>query len=133
MHDHVDLSMARLDLIEDRWADAKATLVRLQQPTGFPKNHLNPTALTIEALYAQLQLGDTAAVAAGVAQVDLSQLDTLDPDERVVGLSIWARIASHPALAGQVPDDPERLAQAWAAYDTYESQLRQALEPWLTH
>lgn len=133
MRDHVDLSMARLDLIERRWSAALSTLQRLKEPNGFPRNHLNPTALAIEALFAQLQLGDTAAVISGAAQVDLDQLDALDPDERAVGLSIWARIAEHPAMAGHVRSDPDRLAKAWADYDNYESQLRHALEPWLTH
>lgn len=131
--DHFDLALARLDLIKGRWSEALPILLRLQAEPGFKRNHLNPTALAIEALYAQLQLGDTAAVIAGAAQVDLDQLDALDPDERAVGLSIWSRIAAHPAVAGQVRSDPDRLAKAWADYDSYESQLRHALEPWLTH
>lgn len=133
MQDHFGLAMARLNLIKGLWSESLPTLLRLQTQSGFARSHLNPTALAIEALFAQLQLGDTAAVITGAPQVDLDQLDALDPDERAVGLSIWSRIAAHPAVAGHVRSDPDRLAKAWADYDTYESQLRHALEPWLTH
>jgi Rad3-related DNA helicase len=78
-------------------------------------------------------LGDLQAVEAGAAAIDLAQLDALDPDERVVGLSIWSKLTEHPALAGKLPSAQARLEQAWSDYDLYESQLRHALEPWLTH
>jgi hypothetical protein len=133
MRNHIDLSLARLNLIEARWDEALPLLLRLQEPSGFPDNHLNQTALSIEALYAQLQLGDFQAVEAGAESIDLAQLDALDPDERVVGLSIWSKLTEHPALAGKLPSVQTRLEQAWSDYDLYESQLRHALEPWLTH
>jgi hypothetical protein len=133
MRDHFDLALARLDLIEGRFTEALPTLLRLEARDGFAHSHLNQTALSIEALYAQLQIGDFQAVEVGAAAIDLAQLDALDPDERVVGLSIWSKLTEHPAMAGKLPSVQARLEQAWSDYDLYESQLRHALEPWLTH
>jgi hypothetical protein len=107
-------------------------LQRLLGQEGFPDRHVSPSAVAVEVLFAQVQQGQADFPEAHPLTFTLDELDSLDPDERLVALSMCAKLAGHPTFARVLESSEKRLKDAWTAYEAYESQLRQALHPWLS-
>lgn len=128
---HVDLCLARLDLIEGRFIDGLRLIDQVAQLDGFAGKHVNSTALSVERVFALAQLGREQEAAKLAKSLDLSELEPLDPDERLVAFKMLSMlpdtIADHE---GRRMADA-KLAEARSDYEAIESRLRNAIGPWL--
>lgn len=132
MQDHIDLCVARLDLMEARFVEAESRLSRLQNLDRFAGKHVNSVALALELIYAKSCANDGQDVLGELQSLALEDLASLDPDERLVALTIYAKLVDQHRSADRHEAGIRALTECRAAYRAYELELRAALSPWLT-
>lgn len=128
---HVDLCLARLDLIEGRFMEGLRLIDQLARLEGFAGKHVNSTALSVERVFALAHVGREQEAAQLAKSLELSELERLDPDERLAAFKMLSMLPS------AFPDEEGRrtvntkLADARSDYEATESRLRSAIAPWL--
>lgn len=131
MRDHIDLCVARLDLIEGRYREALASFSKLQSLDRFAGKNINAAALAIDLIFVRHQIDPIPDLAAQLKSVNPDELQSLDPDERLVAFTIIGRLADSGSLhLDQVPS-ASNVELALAEYTEYERELRSAMTPWL--
>jgi hypothetical protein len=131
LSDHLDLCVARLDLIEDHANEALTRFRSLQLLERFSGKHVNEVALRIDTLYLENQIGSSPGLADQLTSIDLDQISSLDPDERLVALTLLDRMTHFCHPSEKPPTFAPQLDAARIEYDEYEDQLKSALSPWL--
>jgi hypothetical protein len=131
MKDHIDLCVARLDLIEGRTREALEGLNRLQVLERFSGRHVNATALAVDRIFALSFEAQSDNLGAELESLELSELDELDPDERVVAFTMLSRLTE--TLSGYTARNvvEAALQHAEAEYQSYEVELHLSLSEWL--
>ena len=131
MRGHIDLCTARLDLLEGKPGEATDALERIDGVHQFAGKHLNSTALAIDRLFALSAASRDVNVPAEIGMLDLTALDTLDPDEGLVAMTMLAQLGAR--YSGLVDTAPLNcgLQDARVDYEKYESQLLASTSLWL--
>lgn len=134
MQDHIDLCVARLNLIENVGGDRVTTQSHPTSLERFSRKHVNELALHLDLLYEgwlrqALPLEDLKIQ---IKRLDWQQLSGLDPDERMVALTIYSRLASPFMADAEVDQKHEDLEECKEGYLAYERGLRSAMAPWLS-
>ena len=134
MQDHIDLCVARLNLIEGVGADRVASQSHLTSLERFSRKHVNELALHLDHLYECWLLGVLSLedLKSQIKTLDWQQLSGLDPDERMVALTIYSRLASLFTADVGVDQRHQDLEESKEAYLAYEHGLRSAMGPWLS-
>ncbi|MFN9745934.1 MAG: hypothetical protein ACK57B_09860 [Betaproteobacteria bacterium] len=131
MRGHIDLCVARLDLMEGNANAAIEALARIVEIDQFAGKHLNSTALAIDRLYAMVTASREVDVAAEISALDVSALETLDPDERLVAMTMLVRLSDRLAGAIDATVLRTRLEDAKSDYEEFEKRLLAAVSSWL--
>lgn len=131
LKDHVDLCVARLDLVEGRNRDSFERLRKLQSVDRFSKKHVNELALHIDTLYVQSQLEIPFDLAKQLQEMDLRQVSSLDPDERLVAMTTLDKLSAMCPDKASAPSFKAEIAITTAEYLAFEQQIRTAFQPWL--
>ncbi len=133
LRDHVDLCVARLDLLERKATVAEGKVVGVNGLENFADKHINSTARTIDSAFASWLTGDLGgqALYSRLCELSLDDLQPLDPDERLVALTMYSRMAE---AVGEIDFAPlaVRLQESKEDYLRFELELRTAMAPWLS-
>lgn len=125
---HIDLSMARLEVLRENFEIANDIYLSLGSAVEFKPQQASASALQIEAAFCQLSLGRSEVARATFAQVDVRQLDHLDPDERVVIFEMWKKLLQSFGSSAAILDAESRATEAGVEYEKYESRISAAFE-----
>ena len=131
MRGHIDLCTARLDLMEGKFNTALDALEKIVEINQFAGKHLNSTALAIDRLFALSGTSGDMNPPTEIGTLDLSALNTLDPDERLVALTMLVQLSDRYSGALDATLLRERLQDATVDYEKYENQLLASVAPWL--
>ncbi|MFM7507807.1 MAG: hypothetical protein ACKO3M_14875 [Rubrivivax sp.] len=131
MRGHIDLCVARLDLMEGNAGAAVEALARNVAIDQFAGKHLNSTALAIDRLYALVAASRETDVAADIGTLDLAELESLDPDERLVAMTMLVRLSDRFPGAIDATLVRSGLENARVDYMEFETKLLGATSPWL--
>ncbi len=128
MRDHIDLCVARLDLLEGRYQSSAETLSNLRILDRFATKHVNQTALEIDLLFISGSLGQVDDLHSRLNAIDLGEVAALDPDERLVALTQLHRVVQLALDNGRAHDFADELRLAQVEYVAYENQIRDAIQ-----
>jgi hypothetical protein len=131
MRGHIDLCMARLDLMEGHAQSAIEGLDKVVALDHFAGKHVNSTALAIDRLFAQHTASQHVDLEVRLAELNLSDLDTLDPDERLVAMTMLIRLNARLPANERAEALSLHLQNAKSDYEDYENALFRSLSPWL--
>jgi len=133
MQDHVDLCLARLDLLDGAASTGNRKPAQFSSLDKFSRKHVNELALHLDNLFESwmTQSLGREQLKAGLLEADWEQLTGLDPDERLVALTIHSRLVEALGVQAEVDSRLRELEETRDAYMKYEATLRNALAPWL--
>ncbi len=124
--EHVDLALARADTARGEFAAAIDALEAIRSSQAFAAKHSNSSALSLEIGYCYFKLGQSGLARTLVSGLDEGLLDQLDPDERVVLLTMWVSLAEAGLAGVEEGRIRDRLLEATSDYAEYESRLEAA-------
>jgi hypothetical protein len=125
---HIELSIARLVVLQGDYVAARDIYSSLHEPSGFKPQQASESAIRIETAYCHFGLGQHELARAAAADIDVRQLKGLDPDEQVVALMMWKHLVASFGTAEDLEHAQSLLEQANEDYERYESRIEAGFE-----
>jgi len=125
--DHVPLNLARSDLMLGDFAKAASELETFIGIRSFPSSHLNDSALRTELAFCQMMAGDLQRAQGFATLIDVDELSTLDPDERLVLSKMLLALQSREFQVLGAASLADFALRAATELEAYEARLREAV------
>ncbi len=126
---YIDLSEARLGLIEGRYETALASLDAMSRAGPFPAGHFNSSLLALEVAFCHASVGRMDLAIRAFAQSDPSSVSSLDVDDRLVAAWVASELSRMDARFGDVSQRASDLAASIAEHEAAVSSLQSQLSP----
>ena len=126
---YIDLSEARLNLIEGQYETALATLDAITRAGPFPTGHFNSSLLALEVAFCHASLGRMDIAMNAFSQSDPESLSALDVDDRLVAAWMASELSRLDSRFGDVSERASALAASIEEHDAAVSSLISQLAP----
>jgi tetratricopeptide (TPR) repeat protein len=127
---YVDLSEARLSLLEGQYETALADLEAIASAGPFPARHFNESVLALEVAYCHASLGRVDMAIEALSKVDDDAIAALDVDDRLVAAWIAAELSQIDERIGERSQRADVLASTIEEHDLAIGQLASQLQPY---
>ena len=116
---YIDLSDARLQILEGSFQSAKDLLMLIRNDGPYPRGHFSQGLIDLEIAYCECRLNRMEAAVNVFASIPPGSLDSLDVDDRLVAAWMTLELAKADVRIGFAGDVKTQLDRVLAEYDAF--------------
>ena len=116
---YIDLSDARLQILEGSFQSAKDLLMLIRNDGPYPRGHFSQGLIDLEIAYCECRLNRMDAAVDLFASIPPGSLDSLDVDDRLVAAWMTLELAKADVRIGFAGDVKTQLDRVLAEYDAF--------------